>query len=589
MTRKAPRHAASRQAAASGSSSTVVKILLIVGVCLVTMSLLPMIILETTHPTVHDSSKGSSPTTKTKKPPMDIHHVLARHQQRTRETKDGRTLLDLSVEDLIPDTGFAQKPIARGVAGSAVNSPGLVEAVRASIECDVNVDSLAYWNEDHQDNFVSPFAVNTNVAYDKDHKHTKYVTFSPDRGGWNNVRMSLEIIFVICAATGRTLVLPPKEPLYLMHHDKENRYRGFADFFPLDKLQKKVRVITFEDYLKEPKAPEIPADLKEHVHKAADHCDKRDKSPNACKHVFDYLEQTGSLVEVSAQHTCLVFDEHAYNHHGVPPTDPDALEHVETYCGSKRDVVYWTKQMNEPDVLFFATGQKKYRLLTHFYGMIHFTSAATDHYFKRFVRDYLHYHDAIYCAAGKIVKAVQAEAAARSKGKALPDENGAGGFSALHVRRGDLQYKKVKIPAQEWYDNTAEVWLPNELMYVATDERNKTFFDDFAKHHDLRFLDDYWDLAGLSALDPNYMGMIDTIVASRGRAFAGTWFSTFSGYINRLRGYHGLSMKDSWYSFLPKKTAVQEWEIVDHFAYAYEWPDGWIGIDADEWPSRDKF
>ena len=85
------------------------------------------------------------------------------------------------------------------------------------------------------------------------------------------------------------------------------------------------------------------------------------------------------------------------------------------------------------------------------------------------------------------------------------------------------------------------------------------------------------------------MGMIDTIVASRGRAFAGTWFSTFSGYINRLRGYHGLSMMDSWYSFLPKKTAVHEWREVADFAYAFEWPDGWIGIDADVWPTKDKF
>ena len=83
--------------------------------------------------------------------------------------------------------------------------------------------------------------------------------------------------------------------------------------------------------------------------------------------------------------------------------------------------------------------------------------------------------------------------------------------------------------------------------------------------------------------------MIDTIVASRGRAFAGTWFSTFSGYISRLRGYHGISMKNTWYSFLPKKTAMHEWPLVDDFAYAYEWPDGWVGIDRDTWPLRDKF
>jgi hypothetical protein len=83
-------------------------------------------------------------------------------------------------------------------------------------------------------------------------------------------------------------------------------------------------------------------------------------------------------------------------------------------------------------------------------------------------------------------------------------------------------------------------------LYIATDEKEKSFFNDLAKYHTLRFLDHYWDMAGLSELDPSYMGMI---VASRGRAFAGTWFSTFSGNINRLRVDHGMSMQD-------RKTAV---------------------------------
>jgi hypothetical protein len=87
----------------------------------------------------------------------------------------------------------------------------------------------------------------------------------------------------------------------------------------------------------------------------------------------------------------------------------------------------------------------------------------------------------------------------------------------------------VKLPAEEWYENTKEIWKPNEIIFIATDEHDKSFFDPIAKHHDIRFLDDYWDLASLGDLDPNYFGMIDTIVSSRARAFAGTWFSTFTG------------------------------------------------------------
>jgi hypothetical protein len=95
-------------------------------------------------------------------------------------------------------------------------------------------------------------------------------------------------------------------------------------------------------------------------------------------------------------------------------------------------------------------------------------------------------------------------------------------WSTLHVRRGDLQYKAVKIPAEEWYQNLKEVWLEDELLFIATDERDKSFFDPLKEHHELRFLDDYWDMAKLGDLDSYFLGMIDTIVASHGRTFSGT-------------------------------------------------------------------
>ena len=93
----------------------------------------------------------------------------------------------------------------------------------------------------------------------------------------------------------------------------------------------------------------------------------------------------------------------------------------------------------------------------------------------------------------------------------------------------------------------------------------------------------------MSLSNPNYIGMVETIIASEGRAFAGTWFSTFTGYINRVRGYQGKSMKDSWYSYLPRKDRMQTWETPSKTTYAYDYPDGWIGIDADVWPTHDVF
>ena len=129
-------------------------------------------------------------------------------------------------------------------------------------------------------------------------------------------------------------------------------------------------------------------------------------------------------------------------------------------------------------------------------------------------------------------------------------------------------------------------------MYVATDEKNETFFDDFRNHHTgpLRFLDDYIQLARLDQIDPTLYGMIDTIVASRGTVFAGTWFSTFTGYIVRLRGYYGMSKFFSYYSWLDRKYYMHKWMNVGEIAsfYSREFPTGWTGIDGDVFVDNDN-
>ncbi|CAM9469561.1 unnamed protein product, partial [Choristocarpus tenellus] len=76
-----------------------------------------------------------------------------------------------------------------------------------------------------------------------------------------------------------------------------------------------------------------------------------------------------------------------------------------------------------------------------------------------------------------------------------------------------------------------------EIVYIATDEGDKSFFQPFYERYKVRFLSDYTHRAEVSEISLNSQGLLEQIIASHGRTFTGTWYSTFSAYILRLRGY----------------------------------------------------
>jgi hypothetical protein len=456
-------------------------------------------------------------------------------------------------------------------------TPALIGAQRGHIQCDVDVDELlAYWNEpvgtrDLQ--FQTPFAASataTATATAKSVTEPKFLTFEPDQGGWNNIRMSFENLVILAAATGRTLVLPPKAPFYLLAWGKEGA-RTFGSFFSMDTVvSKRISIITMSEFLTlhGTKVLNVTQEELKQIQPLGNLCLYQRGGADHCQNLWKHFRPVGWQPQFKVSNQCLIFDEDVF--HGKKQPQLTDAARVARFCGKERTPMYVNDTWTKPQLLHWnAAGVDEYRLLDHFYTAMFFTNPVIDNYMKRLIRDTLHYNDEIHCVAGKIIRALHDE---------FPV------MSSWHVRRGDFQFKLTRLTIEEWYNNTKSFLQEGEALYIATDEGNRTFFAPLTERygHPVKFLDDFNDMFHLKELDPAYLGMIDTIVASHGRTFTGTWFSTFSGYINRLRGYRGISMKHSWYSWSKRRTKMHTWEYPTGNYYAREWPIAWVGIDGDE-------
>jgi len=264
------------------------------------------------------------------------------------------------------------------------------------------------------------------------------------------------------------------------------------------------------------------------------------------------------------------------------PVDATPFERMSEHLSNRKKICVYDEDMQKEPVIHFMCYHKlRVRFLTHFYAYIFFEDFREDLWMKRFMRDHVRYIDEIQCAAARIVHAM------REHARKNPD-NPEGLFDTFHVRRGDFQFKRTRVSAEQIYDNTKDVLEPGATIYIATDERDKTFFDPLKEHYDIKFMDDFNDL--LVGINTNYYGMIDQLIAARGRKFFGCWHSTFTGFINRMRGYHSLKDKapghekgllPTTYYYTPVENKYDMHKFAPLFGAMYnrEFPTSWRDID----------
>ena len=111
-----------------------------------------------------------------------------------------------------------------------------------------------------------------------------------------------------------------------------------------------------------------------------------------------------------------------------------------------------------------------------------------------------------------------------------------GDYDAVHIRRGDFKYTQTQW-TEDLYKNL-EALLDGSVrksvpLYIATDEPDLSMFDFLKEKYNTIFLKD------LTQSSKSHELVLDTIICANAKNFYGSRMSTYSDYINIVRGYNG--------------------------------------------------
>lgn len=434
----------------------------------------------------------------------------------------------LSTKNAIENSSEILVPKASSQA-TIVNSR-LPCQIKFNTSCRIN-PFIKYWS-DVSECLSSPLRHTSGLSQSNENR--KFVVFQPDLGGWNNIRMALEVVIVFAFITGRILVMPPNAVLYLLHMNKKwgDNKTNVGTFIDFQRLMatEGLEVISMEDFLEQIAGRNL----------LSLPLPTNDTKSLVRKPLWDYLEAACYTRQWSPGKIFLGFNlslgeysDRIFNPVLNPVVDRSSERYQRFAIG--RELVEYDDLFHSRRAIFFP-GHEKNRLLTHYYTSLYFAESSVEKRVKRWVRDRLRYHNDVYCKASEIVSAIMDE----EKDDASYVRKGFPSFVAYHIRRGDFQQKQTRLPAEDILRLSIHL-VPNpskRVVYIATDERNRSFFQPFDEAFGkVVFLTDYYHRFGLEEINQNHIGMIEQVVCAAANIFIGTPLSTFTSYITRLRGY----------------------------------------------------
>lgn len=344
----------------------------------------------------------------------------------------------------------------------------------------------------------------------------KYISFEPWHGGYSNIRMSYEIAAAIAHITNRTLILPPKiYCLFLTEWAKKNTFFDIWTTLDKDAIKKEFKCVDFED------VPEYKNLISENQYfEKVDRVAKIILFGEGEKY---YTESEGKDEHLKNQDSCIT------SNIVMVDTIIDYDDFNEFARGRK------ILNLNCPDKFIHFPKN----LFGHFFYFVYGNSIQERNRIKERIKNGIKYRKEFYDIAEKVKKIIG------HNDCSLWDETRHENiyecpYNAIHVRQNDFLYTRpmsaktqIKTLLQD-----IENRIPNNIpLYIATDEKNKALFDHLRAKYNIWFLDNF----NLN-LKPHEALIVEQIICSNANMFLGSRDSTYSEYINVLRGYNNKSV-----------------------------------------------
>lgn len=473
---------------------------------------------------------------------------------------------------------------------------------------------LIYWETHPED-----YKLQSPLSYQVDQR---YLTFELPMTGFSAQRRALEHMILLSFSLGRTLVLPPRQGML------DGTLMGLLDYFDIasNKMFKGIQVIPMQDFLQRV-APFLGAqETQLFGHNNWDGAED-------IQTLYQYLRTAGTIPTSWDPQRCFIgysFEQLSkliarimkrvdgrdhpspWDFQGKPiPVKAPELERLREFMADRRQICSHGKNKEKEflypnDVLLHIpapeapqagmdndkSNQISSSLLeVPFYAFFFQDNSAQDLVLKRMVRDSLRYNDVIVCAAARIVDWFRSNV---------------GHYHALHIRHPAYEDKfHSDVHAQpEWILHDVEKYLPHgSHIYISTDyytydggpdyPKDANWFAPLQKKYQLYFSSDFRGVLE-HHLPSHYTEMVEQFICARAEIFVGTWKSSFSSYIHRLRGYYSPLIKDEdtneeegslTNSYYASPVAIQQemkfYQAIRRPFNEREFPIAWRDIDHD--------